>query len=165
MSKKICLIFGTAGQDGSLMTRYLLKKNYTVYALYQTKNLNLKELKGKKKLKLIKTNYNDYNKIVKIIKISNCDEIYFFGGKSSPHYSIINFDADLYSSTICALNYSKSIIDKNTILIFDEFLMNESWEEDEFKALNEFCSNNSYSYEVLAVSFFTKQVAVKLVGI
>ena len=88
-----------------------------------------------------------------------------FFSKKRPKASIINFDADLYSSTICALNYSKSIIDKNTILIFDEFLMNESWEEDEFKALNEFCSNNSYSYEVLAVSFFTKQVAVKLVGI
>ena len=56
-------------------------------------------------------------------------------------------------------------MDKDTILVFDEFLMNESWEEDEFKALNEFCSNNAYTYEVLAVSFFTKQVAVKLVGI
>ena len=30
------------------------------------------------------------------------------------------FDADLYSSTICALNFSKSIIDKDMILIFDE---------------------------------------------
>ena len=71
---------------------------------------------------------------------------------------------DLYSSTICALNYSKEIIDENTILVFDQFLINESWEEDEFKALNEFCSNNKLDYKVLAVSFFTKQVAVKLVG-
>ena len=56
-------------------------------------------------------------------------------------------------------------MDKDTILIFDEFITNESWEQDEFKALNEFCSNNQYSYEVLAVSFCTKQVAVKLIGI
>ena len=55
--------------------------------------------------------------------------------------------------------------DKDTILIFDEFLMNESWEQDEFKALNEFCAINSYTYEVVAISFFTKQVAVKLIGI
>ena len=79
--------------------------------------------------------------------------------------SIINFDADLYSSTLCALNYSKSVMDKHTILIFDEFIINETWEQDEFKALNEFASKNNYTYEVLAISFFTKQVAVKLIGI
>ena len=77
--------------------------------------------------------------------------------------SVINFDADLYSSTICALNYSKPVIDTNTILVFDEFLTNAHWEEDEYKALEEFCSENNFSYEVLAVSFFTKQVAVKLI--
>ena len=43
--------------------------------------------------------------------------------------------------------------------------MNESWEQDEFKALNEFCNDNSYTFEVLAVSFFTKQVAVRLIGV
>ena len=79
--------------------------------------------------------------------------------------SLINFDADLFSSTLCALNYSKSVIDKDTILIFDEFIINDNWEQDEYKALNEFCSNNNLSYEVLAVSYFTKQVAVKLIGI
>ena len=79
--------------------------------------------------------------------------------------SIINFDADLYSSTLCALNYSKPVIDKDTILIFDEFIINKNWEQDEYKALNEFCSNNNLTYEVLAISYFTKQVAVKLIGV
>jgi tetratricopeptide (TPR) repeat protein len=79
--------------------------------------------------------------------------------------SVMNFDADLYSSTICALNFSKSVMDKDTILIFDQLIMNESWEQDEFKALNEFCSTNQCSYKVIAISFFTKQVAVKLIGI
>ena len=37
--------------------------------------------------------------------------------------------------------------------------------DDELKALNEFCSINQYNYEVIAISFFTKQVAVKLIGI
>ena len=79
--------------------------------------------------------------------------------------SIINFDADLYSSTLCALNYSKPVIDEQTILIFDEFIINNNWEQDEYKALNEFCSNNNLSYEVLAISYYTKQVAVKLIGV
>ena len=93
------------------------------------------------------------------------DTLPVFFSESRPTASVINFDADLYSSTICALNFSKSVMDKDTILIFDEFIINESWEQDEFRALNEFCSNNHYSYEVIAISFFTKQVAVKLIGI
>mgnify|MGYP001375363524 CR=1 FL=1 len=76
--------------------------------------------------------------------------------------SLINFDADLYSSTLCALNYSNKVIDEKTILVFDEFIMNDNWEQDEFRALNEFCDNLDFSYEVIAVSFFTKQIAIKL---
>ena len=79
--------------------------------------------------------------------------------------SIINFDADLYSSTICALTYSKPVIDEHTILIFDEFIMNDNWEEDEYKALNEFCDTNNLSYKVIAISYMSKQVAVRLSGV
>ena len=93
------------------------------------------------------------------------DTLPIFFSESRPVASVINFDADLYSSTICALKFSKQVMDEDTILIFDEFIINESWEQDEFKALNEFCSINHYSYEVIAISFFTKQVAVKLMGI
>ena len=88
-----------------------------------------------------------------------------FFSKKRPLASLINFDADLYSSTICALNFSKQVIDKNTVLVFDEFLMNDSWEQDEFKALNESCYINNCEYKVVAISFFTKQVAVKLINI
>ena len=76
--------------------------------------------------------------------------------------SLINFDADLYSSTISALMNSKSIIDEHTVLVFDEFLMNPNWEKDEYQALIDFCSNNDYLFEILAVSFFSKQVVVKI---
>ncbi len=93
------------------------------------------------------------------------DTLPTFFAESRPVASIINFDADLYSSTLCALSYSKSVIDKDTILIFDEFIIHQNWEQDEYKALNEFCSNNNLSYEVLAVSYNSKQVAVKLIGV
>ncbi len=90
------------------------------------------------------------------------DKLPDFFSKKRPIASLINFDADLYSSTLCALNNTKDIMDKKTILVFDEFLINTKWEEDEFKALNEFCNNFNFSYDVLAVSFFSKQVAVKI---
>ena len=85
-----------------------------------------------------------------------------FFSEKRPLASLINFDADLYSSTLCALNNSVGVVDEKSILIFDEFIMNEYWEEDEYKALNEFCDNFGFSYDVLAISFWSKQVAVKL---
>ena len=93
------------------------------------------------------------------------DSLPAFFSEPRPMASLINYDADLYSSTICALNYSKPVIDQHTILIFDELIVNENWEQDEFKALNEFCAANDCTYEVLAASIFTKQVAVRLIGI
>ena len=76
--------------------------------------------------------------------------------------SLINFDADLYSSTLTALNYTESVIDEDTILIFDEFLINSNWEQDEYRALEEFCKKRSFKYEVIAASMHSKQVAVKI---
>ena len=93
------------------------------------------------------------------------DTLPSFFAETRPMASIINFDADLYSSTICALNFAKPVIDKHTILIFDEFIINQDWEKDEYKALEEFCAKNHFTYEVIAISFFTKQVAVRLFGI
>jgi tetratricopeptide (TPR) repeat protein len=90
------------------------------------------------------------------------DTLQDFFAKERPKASLINFDADLYSSTLCALNHSIKVIDEKTILIFDEFLNNDNWEEDEYKALNEFCDNVGCGYDVIAISLFTKQVAVKL---
>jgi tetratricopeptide (TPR) repeat protein len=79
-----------------------------------------------------------------------------------PKASLINFDADLYTSTLCALMNAENVIDSSTILVFDEFIVNKNWEQDEYRALNEFCDFKNLSYEVLAVSLFSKQAVVKL---
>ena len=114
-----------------------------------------------------KGSYSSFGKIPKInggkfIVGKFEDTLPLFFSKKREMASIINFDADLYSSTVCSLNNSKTVIDNKTILVFDEFLMNSNWEKDEFKALNEFCDKSNFTYEVLAVSFFTKQVAVRI---
>jgi tetratricopeptide (TPR) repeat protein len=89
---------------------------------------------------------------------------HFFAEKR-PLAGLINFDADLYASTLCALVHSKAVIDTNTVLIFDEFIINSDWENDEFRALNEFCKANEFDYEVIAISLYTKQVMVRLLGL
>lgn len=85
-----------------------------------------------------------------------------FFKNEKPLASLINLDADLYNSTLTALQNCRNVIDEQTIIIFDEFIVNEDWENDEYKALNDFCTEESISYEVLAVSFFSKQVAIRL---
>ena len=81
----------------------------------------------------------------------------FFDSKR-PKAGLINFDADLYSSTITALSNAKSVIDNRTTLVFDELIVNNNWEEDEYKALKEFCEANGFSYEVVAVSLLQSKL-------
>ena len=114
-----------------------------------------------------KGSYSAYGRIPKVkngdfvVGKFNASLPAFFSIKR-PVASIVNYDADLYSSTLTALNYAHSVTDEETILIFDEFLVNQNWQDDESAALNEFCLQNNLKYEVLAVSLFTKQMACKL---
>lgn len=86
-----------------------------------------------------------------------------FFARDRPLASVIHLDADLYASTLCALEHVQGVVDERTILVFDELIMNERWEDDELRALDDFCARTGWSYRVLTVSFFTKQVAVSLV--
>ena len=87
-----------------------------------------------------------------------------FFSEERPKAGLINFDADLYSSTLCALTHVQKVIDKKTILIFDEFfdVIDREWELDECRALKEFCEKFNFKYEVVMVSFFSKQLAIRL---
>ena len=75
---------------------------------------------------------------------------------------LINIDCDLFSSTSTILKVLGPQIQSGTILIFDEYIGNKHWREDEFKAFQEAVYFNQWKYEYLAFSFFTKQVAVKI---
>jgi tetratricopeptide (TPR) repeat protein len=85
-----------------------------------------------------------------------------FFASERPKAALINLDADLYGSTLSALKNARSIIDEQTVIIFDELIINEGWQQDEFKALNEFCALFELQYEVLAVSLYTKQVVTRV---
>ena len=78
-SKFDFLVFGANGQDGFLMTRYLLKKKYSVIAIVRANSINLNKLKKlfKKKIKIIII--NKYNKINyhKIYKSNLVNKVFF----------------------------------------------------------------------------------------
>lgn len=76
---------------------------------------------------------------------------------------LINIDCDIYSSTKTILDLLASRIKTGTVIIFDEYIGNQHWREDEFKAFQETVKANNWKYEYEAFSFFTKQVVVKIV--
>lgn len=74
----------------------------------------------------------------------------------------MNIDCDLYSSTKIILDCLSSKIIPGTVIVFDEYLGNESWRNDEFKAFQEAVMAYGWNYEYLAFSIFTKQVVIRI---
>lgn len=78
---------------------------------------------------------------------------------------LVNIDCDIYSSTRTVLDLLAPRIVAGSVIIFDEYIGNQHWREDEFKAFQEAVSRYGWHYEYLCFSFFTKQVAVKITSI
>lgn len=75
---------------------------------------------------------------------------------------LVNIDCDIYSSTKTVLDALAPRIVSGTVIIFDEYIGNEHWREDEYKAFQEAVSRYGWQYEYLSFSFFTKQVTVRI---
>lgn len=73
-----------------------------------------------------------------------------------------NIDCDLYSSTLTSLEAMAARIVPGTVLVFDEYLVNDRWRDDEFKAFQEMVARRGWSYDYLAFSLFTGQAAIKI---
>lgn len=78
--------------------------------------------------------------------------------------ALMNVDCDLYSATKTIFDELDAQIIPGTVIVFDEYLVNKSWRDDEFKAFQEWVSAHGVTYEYLAASLYTKQVAVKIVS-
>jgi tetratricopeptide (TPR) repeat protein len=72
----------------------------------------------------------------------------------------INIDCDIYSSTSTVLNLLAERIVPGTVIVFDEYIGNEHWQDDEFKAFQEAVTKYKWTYKYIGFSFFTKQVIV-----
>ena len=71
-------------------------------------------------------------------------------------------DCDLYSSTKTVLDALAERMVPGTVLVFDEYLGNERWRDDEFRAWQEAAAQRGWRYEYLCYSLYTKQAAVRL---
>ena len=86
-----------------------------------------------------------------------------FLAKHEEDIALINIDCDIYSSTKTVLDLLSPRIKKGTIILFDEYIGNLHWEEDEHKAFMESVAQYQWKYEHLCYSAYTKQVVVKII--
>lgn len=73
-----------------------------------------------------------------------------------------NIDCDIYSSTVTVLAALAPRLVPGSILVFDEFIGNRTWDAHEFKAFAEFAARTGMGFRHIAVSPFTGQVALRL---
>ena len=109
MKKKIALIFGVSGQDGSYLAEFLIKKNYSVIGVTRNKSkknmYRLEKLKIFNKVKIIQGVALDQKFLNKIInKYSSIKEIYYLAGDSSATDSFIYPHKSFESNTTGILN-------------------------------------------------------------
>jgi len=77
----------------------------------------------------------------------------------------MNIDCDLYSSTKTVLDcFAKQVV-PGTVMVFDEYIGNLSWRDDEHRAFIEATQTYGWTYEILSFSFVTKQVAIRITSI
>ena len=74
----------------------------------------------------------------------------------------INVDCDLYSSTKIVFDQLASRIHPGAVLVFDEYVINDRWKDDEFKAFQEAVAEHKWRYEYLAFSVTDFQGAVRI---
>lgn len=85
----------------------------------------------------------------------------FLAGNEGP-VRFVNIDSDIYSSARTVLSALIPRLQQGAILVFDEFIGNHSWREDEYRAFHEFIQETGIVWEVVALSLHTKQVAIRL---
>jgi tetratricopeptide (TPR) repeat protein len=74
----------------------------------------------------------------------------------------MNVDCDLYSSTKSIFDHLADRVGPGTVIVFDEYLINDRWREDEFKAFQEAVRGREWEYEYLAFSIMEGQAAVRI---
>ncbi len=109
MVKKIALITGVTGQDGSYLAEFLLKKNYVVHGIKRrSSSINTDRvnhifeevIKKNKKFTLHHGDMNDYVSLLRIIKDTKPNEIYNLAAQS---HVAVSFEMPEYTANADAL--------------------------------------------------------------
>jgi len=121
-SQKVALIIGISGQDGALLTKFLLKKSYKVVGQSRSidsfNNKNLKFLGLEKNVDIKFTSLFKIEDVESLINESNPDEIYNFSGQTSVGLSYRNPIETANSHVTSTLNILSAIRNINLNIKF-----------------------------------------------
>jgi len=122
MKQKVALVTGVSGQDGSLLSKFLLENNYRVIGTSRdihTSSFNkLIKLGIEKEVTRVNMNTCDYRSVLNIISIYEPDEIYHLSGQSSVAQSFEFPVETLESICISAITILEAIRYKNRLIKF-----------------------------------------------
>ena len=104
MDKKVALITGITGQDGSFLAELLLEKGYEVHGITRRASISntarIDHLIAKNAIKLHDGDLSDSTSLIKIIKDTQPDEIYNLAAQSHVQ---VSFDVPEYSGDVDAI--------------------------------------------------------------
>lgn len=76
--------------------------------------------------------------------------------------AFMHIDCDLYTSTRTVLDLVRPQLAKGTVILFDEYFNYPGWEQDEFRAWQEFTQEHGIEYEYIARVNSHQQCAVRI---
>lgn len=148
---KKALILGVNGQDGKLLSEYLLKKNYKILGTHYKKI-------QKNKFKIIKLNLLDFSKIKNTIKNFKPDEIYNFAGISDLNTNEKNFIISEKINNLSVINILEEI--KNTKIKYFQPITSEIYGyyniKKKIKKNTIYNPQSSYAISKLSAMFYIK---------
>ncbi|MBB5954159.1 putative O-methyltransferase YrrM [Saccharothrix tamanrassetensis] len=81
------------------------------------------------------------------------------------HVSFLHLDADLYSSTVTALEHAGPRLRPGSVVLFDEYFNYPGWEEHEHLAWTEFAARHRVGFDYLCFTSNNEQLAVRITAI
>jgi hypothetical protein len=85
-----------------------------------------------------------------------------FAARMTEAPRLVHVDSDLYSSARTALSVLGPRLEPGCVLVFDEYVGNATWRDDEHRAFREAAERFHWAWEELAVSWITGQGVVRL---
>jgi Macrocin-O-methyltransferase (TylF) len=80
------------------------------------------------------------------------DTLPWFVEKHPESVSLLHVDCDIYSSTKTVFKFVGPLLVAGTIIMFDEYIDYDGWQEHEYKAFQEFIAESGRAYEYLFIN-------------
>ncbi len=88
-----------------------------------------------------------------------------FFAEHSGEIAFLHLDADVYTSTVTALEHVGPRLRPGSVVLFDEYFNYPGWEVHEHLAWREFVTRHRVSFEYLCFTYNDEQLAMRVTGI